>query len=117
MAVEVRAYKVGTSRSKPGAPVRWLNLLLAEPVDRVHTVSLFFYEELGTRELGFLNPETGFVVANLPVSDFDALYRIVNTEKPVFLHWRTDPGAAPLLSIDVSTSEEPPGEGPSDSSP
>jgi hypothetical protein len=35
----------------------------------------------------------------------------------VFVTWRLDHSEERLLSIDVSTSDEPPGEGPADRSP
>jgi hypothetical protein len=56
-------------------------------------------------------------VVNLRASDFDATYRILNTEKPVFVHWRTDPEDDKVIGFDLSTSEEPLGEGTPDRSP
>ncbi len=86
------------------------------PTEGVASVSLFFQEKPPS-QLGFLNQATGFLTANLPASDFDAVYRVCNTEKPVFIHWRLDPDEHRLISIDVSTQEEPLGEGSPDQSP
>jgi hypothetical protein len=111
----VKTYKVGVCRSKPAGPVRWLTIELATPVGATRAVSVFFYEEL-PRERGFANDATGFVVANMRVGDFDPMYNLLQTERPVYVHWRIDPDENKLLSIDVSTSEEPVGEGPVDKS-
>ncbi len=108
--VPVRGYKVGVTRSRDTGPVRWLTLELEKPERELKHVSLFFYEK-EPEDLGFVNKETGFVVANLPIADYQPMYHIVQTEKPVFVNWRIESGADALLSIDVSTSEEPVGEG------
>jgi hypothetical protein len=96
--------------------VRWLILKLAEPEGDLGQVSMFFYEGECPGP-GFANRDSGFVVANLPLADFEPTYRILNTEQPVFVTWRLDHSEERLLSIDVSTADEPPGEGPADRSP
>ncbi len=57
------------------------------------------------------------MVANLPAADFEPTYQILNTEKPVYVHYRVHGDENRLLSLDISTSEEPIGEGPVDMSP
>jgi hypothetical protein len=109
-------YKVGSTRAARSGPVRWLTLQLGAPEGSIRGVSLFFWER-DPGAFGFVNEDTGFVVANLPVADFQGMYAILQTEKPVFVHWRTDPEEARLASIDISTSEEPVGEGTNDTSP
>lgn len=110
MPISIASYKVGVSRAHDSRAARWLTLALAKPSGPIKAVSLFFYE--GTPpDRGFVNRETGMVVANLPLADFDATYHIVQTEKPVFVSWRTDPEGNSVVGIDVSTSEEPLGEG------
>jgi hypothetical protein len=109
-------YKVGIVRSAKAGPCRWLTLAMETPTEGVASVSLFFHEKVPT-SLGFLNTQTGFLTANLPASDFDGIYKVLNTEKPVFVHWRLDPDEHGLVSIDVSTREEPLGEGFPDKSP
>jgi hypothetical protein len=109
-------YKVGVVRSAKAGPCRWITLAMETPTEGVTAVSMFFHEKVPA-QLGFLNQGTGFLTANLAASDFDAIYRIVNTEKPVFVHWRLDPDEHRLVSIDVSTTEEPLGEGFPDKSP
>jgi hypothetical protein len=112
----VISYKVGVSRAVRSGPSRILTVQLAEAEDGVGRVSFFFYEKVPTG-LGFVNRQTGFVNVNLPIADFEPMYRVLNTEKPVFVHWRTDPEDDKLASIDLSTSDEPVGEGPVDTSP
>jgi hypothetical protein len=109
-------YKVGIVRSAKTGPCRWITLAMETPTDGVTSVSLFFHEKMPA-QLGFLNRHTGFLTANLSVADFDGIYRICNTEKPVFIHWRLDPDEQRLVSVDVSTQEEPLGEGFPDKSP
>jgi hypothetical protein len=112
----VVSYKVGVTRSHKPGPVRWLSLKLESAAEGAHSVTLFFYSA-DVPALGFMNRDTGTVVANLPFVDFEPTYRILNTEKPVFVHFRIHGDGNRLLSLDVSTSEEPIGEGPVDNSP
>jgi hypothetical protein len=112
----VTSYKVGVSRAVKGGAVRWLTLQIASPTGGIKEVSAFFWEK-PPGKLGFVNRDTGFVCVNLPVSDFDPMYKVLNTESPIFAHWRTDPEDERLASFDVSTSEEPVGEGFPDKSP
>jgi hypothetical protein len=111
----VVSYKVGVSRSGKPGPVRTLTLQMAQAVEGLSQVALFFYEK-PPASLGFVNRSTGFVNVSLPLADFDPMYQVLNMEKPVFVHWRTDPEDERLASIDVSTAEEPVGEGPVDTS-
>jgi hypothetical protein len=112
----VVSYKVGVTRSHKHGPARWLKLKLEAEAEGAHEVSLFFYEK-EPPNLGFLNRERSLLVANLPAPDFAPIYQILNTEKPVFAHYRIHGDENRLLSLDVSTSEEPIGEGPVDHSP
>jgi hypothetical protein len=111
----ITSYKVGVNRATRPGPVRALTLKLAESEAGIGGVALFFYEK-APGSLGFVNRQSGFVSVNLPLIDFDPMYRVLNTEKPVFVHWRTDPEDEKLASIDISTSDEPVGEGPVDTS-
>jgi hypothetical protein len=110
------SYKVGVTRSQKSGPSRWLSLKFAPSTERAQSMSLFFYEK-DAPGMGFHNRETAIVVANLPVSDFEPMYKILNTENPVFAHFRVHSEDDRLLSVDISTSEEPVGEGPVDRSP
>jgi hypothetical protein len=112
----VVSYKVGVTRSHKPGPVRSLTLKLDKPSDGATGVTLFFFEK-ELPAFGFLNRSTSTVVVNLPLADFEPTYHILNTEKPVFTHFRIHGDDNKLLSFDVSTSEEPVGEGPVDTSP
>jgi hypothetical protein len=112
----VVSYKVGVTRSHKRGPSRWLSVQLEAEAGSVQSVSLFFYEG-AVPSLGFLNRETSLLTANLPAADFEPTYQILNTEKPVYVHYRVHGDENRLLSLDISTSEEPIGEGPVDMSP
>jgi hypothetical protein len=110
------SYKVGVTRSHKPGPSRWLTLKLESVTDGAQTLTLFFYEKEAPA-LGFLNRETSSLVANLPIADFAPTYDILQTEKPVYAHFRVHSADHRLLNIVISTSEEPVGEGPVDNSP
>jgi hypothetical protein len=116
MSVAIVTYKVGVTRSHKPGPSRWLTLKLESAREGAKAVDIFFYEK-EVPALGFLNRETSGLTVNLPLVDFEPIYDILQTEKPVFAHYRIHPSEHRLLSIDISTSEEPLGEGPVDTSP
>jgi hypothetical protein len=113
---KIVSYKVGVTRSHKRGATRWLTLRLDPAAEGPRTMTLFFHEEQ-VSGLGFLNEETSTLVVNFPVADFRPIYEIVQTEEPVYAHYRLDPEDQRLLSLDVSTSEEPLGEGHADRSP
>jgi hypothetical protein len=112
------SYQVGVTRSQKTGAVRWLTLKFesGHGHENPRSASLHFFEK-GGPELGFLNRETGTVVVNLPIVDFDPTYRILNTEKPVYFYFRIQGVDHHLVSFDLSTSQEPVGEGAVDTSP
>jgi hypothetical protein len=110
------SYKVGVTRSHKPGPVRWLSLKLESAAEGATGATLFFFEK-ELPAFGFLNRSTSAVVVNLPIADFEPAYRILNTEKPVFANFRIHGDENRLLSFDLSTSDEPVGEGPVDQSP
>jgi hypothetical protein len=111
------SYKVGVTRSHKTGPVRWITLKLdPDSNEGPGSASLFFYEGQPPA-LGFLNRRTSTAIVNLPLADFGSIYDIVNKEKPVYFYFRIQGPDHHLLSFDVSTSEEPVGEGPVDTSP
>ena len=110
------SYKVGVIRSHKPGPSRWLTLKLESATEGAHSVTLFYYDK-EVPSFGFLNKETSNLVVNLPCVDFEPTARILQTEKPVFVHYRVHASDHRLLSLDISTSEEPLGEGLVDTSP
>jgi hypothetical protein len=57
------------------------------------------------------------VTGSFPLNEFDIHRTILQTEAPVFVDWIEDPATQPYLrSVVLRTDEEPPGEGPSDTS-
>jgi hypothetical protein len=116
MSNSIASYKAGVCRSKAPGPVRWVTLQLESPEQDLTAVSLFFYEQ-PPPELGFANRTTRQLIANLQASDFDSLYHLLQTEKPAFVGWQLEAGSDNVVSVAVSTSEEPLGEGFVDRSP
>jgi len=112
----ITKYKVGVTRSHKPGPIRWITLKLESATEGAGAVSLFFYDK-EPQVFGFLNRESSTLVANFRTEDFEPMYRILNTESPVFAHFRVHGDEHRLLSFDLSTSEEPLGEGPVDRSP
>jgi hypothetical protein len=108
------SYKVGVTRSRKPGPARWITLQIEQPTDGVQSITMFFYEK-DLPELGYLNPNN--LVINLPLADFNPTYQILQTERPVYAHYRLEASERRVLSLDVSTSEEPLGEGHVDQSP
>jgi hypothetical protein len=56
------------------------------------------------------NGQKTAVRALLSPHEFEHWYRILQSEKPVFLHWEDDQDKK-LVTITLASSEEPPGEG------
>lgn len=55
---------------------------------------------------------------NLPIQDYDDIYKILQTEKPVFIYISFDEDSLKLENITLtSNADEPVGEGPKDESP
>jgi hypothetical protein len=111
----IATYRVGLNRSHKVGPTRWLTLTLESAIDGARAITLFFHEK-EVSVFGFLNRQTSRLIANLPAADFEPTYAILQTEKPVFAHYRLDVEEDRLLSIEISTSEEPLGEGHMDRS-
>jgi hypothetical protein len=51
-----------------------------------------------------------------PTSQFEVHRQILQTEAPVYFTWNVPPGSTQVSSFYLSTGDEPPGEGPSDTS-
>ena len=52
-------------------------------------VTIAFYE-VDPPDLGELNPHEKAVAVTLPARDFDAMYHLVQTEKPAFVEWESN---------------------------
>lgn len=119
MSLEIKSYSVGTNRQRSASEYhrRFLSLEPAYPTSQVeHIVIYFFTQETITNDpdVGYQTPtSTKYVVGYAPVSDFEDMYRILQSEDPVYFNWAAD-SANKLYWFGVSTTLEPPGEGPKD---
>jgi hypothetical protein len=52
-----------------------------------------------------------------PTGQFEVHRQILQTEAPVFFTWNVPPGSTQISSFYLSTGDEPPGEGLTDTSP
>jgi len=52
-----------------------------------------------------------------PVGQFEVHRQILQSEAPVYFTWNVPPGSTQISSFYLSTGDEPPGEGPTDTSP
>lgn len=117
--MEVKSYYVGTNRQRDAANYhrRSISLVPKTPTAQVqHIVIYFFVGETITNDadVGYVTPATTkYVVAYAPVADFEDMYNILRSEKPVHFNWAAD-SSNKLYWFQISTNEEPLGEGPRD---
>ncbi len=118
--LEIKSYSVGTNRQRNAVNYhrRYLELEPKNPTNQVqHIVIYFFIQETvtGDSDIGYQTPTSSkYVVGFAPISDFEDMYKILQTEKPVYFSWSADNNDK-LNWFGVSSSQEPPGEGPKDS--
>jgi hypothetical protein len=65
-------------------------------------------------DLGFENEGFSQVVVNTRLRDFDHMYHVLQTEKPVTASWQTLTGTTKLARFALNVGDEPLGEGPQD---
>lgn len=112
MAAAISSYLVGVHRHTSGGHVRWLSL--EADSGRFRHFTIYFFED-DPDSLGYVNPDTGHVVPLLPIRDFDNMYQMLQTEKPVYVYWYSGDDNR-IVWFQLCTSEEPLGEGPADHS-
>ena len=108
-ALEIEAYRVGVSRRSTDNFTRFL-FLEPDPGYRgpgESGVRIFFEPE--PVEIG--RSAAGFLVLNLEREYFDDMYHLLQTEKPVYFSWGFDEDGERVIWCDLSTTEEPIGEG------
>ena len=107
--LRIDAYRVGVSRRSADSFTRFLFL---EP-DPGHSgpgssgVRIFF--EPNPKEIGRLAAD--FVVVTLDPSYFRDMYHLLQTEKPMYFSWGLEEMGTQIAWCDLSTTEEPIGEG------
>ena len=119
--MEIKSYYVGTHRQRESSNFhrRWINLVPKVATSEVeHIVIYFFIDETiaNDSDVGYTTPaSTKFIVGYSHISDFEDMYKILQSERPIFFNWAADTNNS-LIWFQISTNEERIGEGPSDSS-
>lgn len=112
----IRSYKVTVNVGEGEGFVRRLFLEsgAGEP-NPIHRVTVSFYEEPPAQR-GRTGPSGRNLFVEAPLRDFDVMYHILQSEKPVYALWSLDDGGR-LASFQLGTAEyEPLGEGQVDGS-
>jgi hypothetical protein len=125
---EVNTYKVSSIRqSFSSSDIRSTRVLETfAPDGRILPVSAIFYFSdafLPSTPVGYLTERPfrdRYMVGWFPASDFDCMYDIVRSERPVFVRYeyegrRRTTGSGTLVELGLGTELEPVGEGPSES--
>jgi len=74
-------------------------------------VFIYFFQEPAPSDFGGRTSDGG-VIVNLPLRDFDHMYHLLQTEKPVFAAWGVDSDGIKLNTFKLRTNrKEPLGEG------
>jgi hypothetical protein len=115
MTALIANYRVVVCRHVNQGEVRNIELKADDSVTGIFkNFALYFYEK-DPDELGYVNPDNGYVVPRLPARDFDNVYHILQTEKKVYASWGAGDDNK-LVWFQVGTSTEPLGEGLTDQS-
>ncbi len=112
---EVTAYRVSVGRQTSVSYVRTLQLDLVRADDLPYRQIVVYFYEPDPMAFGAQHPEEGAVIVRLPMRDFDAMYHVVQTERPVSAGWVADDDNR-LSWFYLGTHAEPPGEGSQDRS-
>lgn len=117
--MEIKSYYVSTNRQRAAANYhrRSITLVPKTPTAQVqHIVIYFFVGEtiINDSDIGYTTPATTkYVVAYAPISDFEDMYKILQSEKPIHFNWYAD-NANKIQWFQIGTTDEPIGEGPRD---
>jgi len=111
-SIKLGSYEVGTNRqvNSTNPFERFIYMEPKSPTATVQHLVVYFYAAsvaVNDPDIGYQTPTTDhWVVGLAPVSDFDAMYRILQTEKPVYFQWAAD-NSDKLLWFQVSSRDEP----------
>jgi hypothetical protein len=111
-AIEIATYEVGTNREVNSANPfeRFIYMRPKHPTSTVKHLVVYFYAnsvEVNDPDIGYQTPATDYWVVGLaPVADFDDMYKILLTEKPVYLQWAAGNNDK-LFWFQVSSRNEP----------
>lgn len=111
-AIEIATYEVGTNREVNSANPfeRFIYMRPKKPTSTVKHLVVYFYAnsvEVNDPDIGYQTPTTDYWVVGLaPVADFDDMYKILLTEKPVYFQWAAGNNDK-LFWFQVSSRNEP----------
>ena len=111
-SIEIKSYEVGTNREANSSNPfeRFLYMKPKHPTATVkHLVVYFYANSLAANDpnIGYQTPTTDYWVVGLaPVQDFDDMYKILLTEKPVYFLWAADSNDK-LFWFGISSKSEP----------
>lgn len=118
----IASYTVGTNQQRNTDQIdfhrRWIGLIPKSPTPEVQHIVIYFYNGETVADgsnVGYVTPETThYVVGFAHISDFEDMYHILQSEKPIrFFWWLANSNQ--LYGFQIYTgSNEPVGEGPKD---
>ena len=121
MEIEITSYTVGTNRrrSDPNHHKRWIKLFPSTTNSTIKFVLIYFVSVGSNPTEGYIgyvtDPKYPRVLAFARVSDFEDMYHILQSEKPVRFSWSTESSSNPSLrEFQLLTGKEPVGEGLTD---
>lgn len=105
---EIDEYTVGMGWSTELTDFRWIFTESVGPAwSRIHGTLYFFPSGRGSLPLGSFRSPTRILVT-LDLRDFDGVYAVLRSERPVFLRGRADENIIEYLEL--HTNSEPVGE-------
>ena len=112
-AVEIESYRVTTFRSSDTTKpvIRELDLKPTHTNRGTDRILIQFISNANLLDdLGVGSLVQNVIGVHAPISDFDHMYHILQTENPVYFYWKAgDRGL--LIHFGISTNVEPTGEG------
>jgi hypothetical protein len=113
MSVPIGSHRVIIERNTDGPIVRHLYMEAAASETGVFKSFALYFTQQAPDRLGYVNPDNGFVVAFLPLSDFQDIHELLRTSDGVYAFWYAD-GSNKLVWFQVGTGSDPVGAGPKD---
>lgn len=127
-SLEIKYYKVSTRYTSNYSNRRLIFLSsvdskVKDPDIAVESVFIYFFlpeHEMikdNAHVIGHIRSSEKMLELSLPISEFEDMYKILQTEKPVYFYWATEKDKPWLTIFGISSTEsEFPGEGFKDSS-
>lgn len=112
--LEIEAYRVGVSRRTADDFTRFLFLELDPGYQGPGSSGVRIFFEPDPAEVG--RSAADFLVVTLSDGYFSDMYHLLQTEKPIFFSWGFEDDGERISWCDLSTTEEPIGEGFTDRS-